>query len=190
MLDRPTTVGNNEDMGMSFESYSNPPHKLQVGDKYVDAGGMLWRVVDERHLTREGGDREIPFLYRAADEAWGPLRRVLGISVDSTSAGALTRLRDYAERMAREAVNDDFHAERNEEDTDEYEGRIRAYRDMADAITREIAGAASVGAVGVSEDQLSSVRSNDWDDFCLEASAAGIVDSVGYGKLMALNPFD
>ena len=40
------------------------------------------------------------------------------------------------------------------------------------------------------EQWLNRVRSNDWDDFCLEAFAEGHLDRAGYHALMALNPFD
>lgn len=61
-------------MGMRYEAYRNPPHKLTVGERYSDADGSLWRVVDERHLVREGTSRETRVFYRAVDEAFGPLR--------------------------------------------------------------------------------------------------------------------
>lgn len=54
------------------------------------------------------------------------------------SDDALVRLRKYAQKMANEAVDDDFHSGRNEEDTDIHEGRERAYRDMAEVIAREM----------------------------------------------------
>lgn len=51
---------------------------------------------------------------------------------------ALARLLEHAQMMVRESADDDFHSDRNEEDTDIHEGRERAYRDMVDAIAREM----------------------------------------------------
>ena len=55
-----------------------------------------------------------------------------------SESDALARILAYAQKMANEAVDDDFHSGRNEEDTDIHEGRERAYRDMAEVIAREM----------------------------------------------------